>query len=97
MPIFSLISLVFIPNYLTLYLIYLTPILYSHVRKPLVLKVLLLLLSQLIGPQFILAIKPSLEDQWTDETHAAWTSLFAFMGVIMKEAMAAEEAAQRAQ
>lgn len=29
----------FIPTYLTLYLIYLTPILYSHVRKPLVLKV----------------------------------------------------------
>ncbi|KAG8301764.1 hypothetical protein J6590_045757 [Homalodisca vitripennis] len=51
----------------------------------------------LIGPQFILAIKPSLEAQWSDETHAAWTALFAFMGSIMKDAMSAEEAAQKAQ
>ncbi|XP_039283623.1 cytoglobin-2 [Nilaparvata lugens] len=51
----------------------------------------------LIGPQFIQAIRPSLEQQWTAETAAAWTALFAHMGAIMKaEMVGAEEEANRA-
>ncbi|XP_025425683.1 neuroglobin-1-like isoform X1 [Sipha flava] len=45
----------------------------------------------LIGPQFILAIQPSLVDQWSQETHSAWTALFLNMAYIMKGSMAAEE------
>uniref|UniRef100_A0A1B6EFS4 Globin domain-containing protein n=1 Tax=Clastoptera arizonana TaxID=38151 RepID=A0A1B6EFS4_9HEMI len=46
----------------------------------------------LIGPQFIQAIKPSLEEKWSDEVHDAWASLFFYMGCIMKQSMATEEA-----
>lgn len=46
----------------------------------------------LIGPQFIQAIQPSLEAHWTDEHHEAWTCLFNYMGSIMKYEMSLEEA-----
>ncbi|XP_050526146.1 neuroglobin-1-like [Daktulosphaira vitifoliae] len=45
----------------------------------------------LVGPQFIIAIQPSLTDRWTEETQSAWTSLFLNMAYIMKGSMAAEE------
>lgn len=45
----------------------------------------------LIGPQFIQAIQPSLEATWSEEQHAAWTSLFNYMGGIMKYEMGMEE------
>ncbi|KAF0766371.1 neuroglobin-like [Aphis craccivora] len=45
----------------------------------------------LIGPQFIMAIQPSLVDRWTEEMHSAWTALFLNMAYIMKGSMAAEE------
>lgn len=48
-------------------------------------------LLQLIGPQFIMAIQPSLVDRWTEEMHSAWTALFLNMAYIMKGSMAAEE------
>nr|CAD7260264.1 unnamed protein product [Timema shepardi] len=38
----------------------------------------------LIGPQFIQAIQPSLDSQWTPELHEAWAQLFKFMAYIMK-------------
>ncbi|KAG8238363.1 hypothetical protein J437_LFUL018322 [Ladona fulva] len=44
-----------------------------------------------IAPQFIQAIKPSLEDRWTGELQDAWIALFNYMGVIMKAAMDWEE------
>lgn len=44
-----------------------------------------------IGPQFVLAIKPSLEDRWTDELQEAWLALFNYMGVIIKASMELEE------
>ncbi|XP_075225764.1 globin CTT-Y-like [Lycorma delicatula] len=46
----------------------------------------------LIGPQFIQAIKPSLEEKWNEDVHEAWTALFFHMGSIMKAEMIAEEA-----
>lgn len=53
----------------------------------------------LVGPQFIQAIKPSLGDEWTEEVAAAWILLFAHIGFVMKGAMAeaAEEAAREKQ
>lgn len=47
--------------------------------------------EQLIGPQFIMAIQPSLVDRWSEEMHSAWTALFLNMAYIMKGSMAAEE------
>ncbi|XP_071454978.1 uncharacterized protein [Hetaerina americana] len=44
-----------------------------------------------IAPEFIRAIKPSLEDKWSDELEQAWIALFNYMGVIMKAAMEREE------
>ncbi|XP_046388827.1 non-symbiotic hemoglobin 1-like isoform X2 [Ischnura elegans] len=44
-----------------------------------------------IAPEFIQAIKPSLEDKWSDEVEEAWIALFNYMGVIMKAAMDLEE------
>lgn len=41
----------------------------------------------LIGPQFILAIKPTIEDSWTIETEEAWSDFFKMVTFIMKEAM----------
>ncbi|CAH0768824.1 unnamed protein product [Bemisia tabaci] len=49
----------------------------------------------LIGPQFIQAIQPSLKDRWNEELHQAWACLFQFMAYIMKNAMLQEEAAQK--
>lgn len=48
----------------------------------------------LVGPQFIQAIQPSLGEEWTEEVSAAWVLLFAHIGYTMKGAMneAAEEA-----
>ncbi|XP_046388824.1 non-symbiotic hemoglobin 1-like [Ischnura elegans] len=45
----------------------------------------------LIAPQFIEAIKPSLEATWSDELELAWVALFNYMGTIMKAAMDIEE------
>jgi hemoglobin-like flavoprotein len=54
-------------------------------------------LFQLIGPQFIQAIQPSLEDRWTDELHEAWVHLFKYMAYIMKTSMGEEEQRVNAQ
>ncbi|RZF42886.1 hypothetical protein LSTR_LSTR013173 [Laodelphax striatellus] len=45
----------------------------------------------LIGPQFMQAIRPSLEEasRWSGPEQAAWTSLFAHMAAIMKAEMVA--------
>ncbi|XP_034241848.1 neuroglobin-like [Thrips palmi] len=45
----------------------------------------------LIGPQFIQAIKPSLEPQWSDEMHEAWSRLFLHLSFVMKGSMLEEE------
>ncbi|KAH3864849.1 uncharacterized protein LOC127870295 [Dreissena polymorpha] len=41
----------------------------------------------LIGPQFILAIQPVLETEWSSELENAWSDLFKFIAHIMKAAM----------
>ncbi|XP_014768482.1 uncharacterized protein LOC106867928 [Octopus bimaculoides] len=41
----------------------------------------------LIGPQFILAVKPTMKDKWTIETEEAWSDFFKYITSIMKEAM----------
>ncbi|XP_013782719.2 cytoglobin-2-like [Limulus polyphemus] len=41
----------------------------------------------LIGPQFVHAIKPSLEDHWTTEMEEAWCQLFRYIAWVMKAAM----------
>lgn len=41
----------------------------------------------LIGPQFVYAVKPSLEDHWTNEIEEAWLQLFRFIAYCMKESM----------
>jgi hemoglobin-like flavoprotein len=48
-------------------------------------------LFQLIGPQFIQAIQPSLEERWTPELHDAWIQLFKYMAYVMKTSMSEEE------
>ncbi|KAK7575734.1 hypothetical protein V9T40_012020 [Parthenolecanium corni] len=45
----------------------------------------------LIGPQFIQAIQPSLEKQWNSELDEAWNKLFRYIAHVMKDAMATEE------
>ncbi|KAG8179386.1 hypothetical protein JTE90_003642 [Oedothorax gibbosus] len=42
----------------------------------------------LIGPQFVFAVKPSVADHWTDEVEESWLQLFRYMAAIMKMAMA---------
>ncbi|XP_049789655.1 uncharacterized protein LOC126195185 [Schistocerca nitens] len=49
----------------------------------------------LIGPQFIQAIKPSLEAQWSDELQGAWERLFEYIAFHMKAAMEREKAEKR--
>lgn len=49
--------------------------------------VFLVFFLQLIGPQFILAIKPTIKDSWTIETEEAWSDFFKMVTFIMKEAM----------
>ncbi len=44
-------------------------------------------LLQLIGPQFVRAIEPSLTEHWTPEVEDAWLCLFKLTSVIMQEAM----------
>ncbi|KAL0267060.1 UNVERIFIED_CONTAM: hypothetical protein PYX00_009428 [Menopon gallinae] len=46
---------------------------------------------ELVGPQFILAIKPSLEKQWDDELHEAWTHLFKIIEYVMVSSMEDEQ------
>ncbi|XP_035220162.1 myoglobin-like [Stegodyphus dumicola] len=41
----------------------------------------------LIGPQFVFAVKPSMKEHWSDEIEEAWMQLFRFMAYIMKKAM----------
>jgi hemoglobin-like flavoprotein len=54
-------------------------------------------LFQLIGPQFIQAIQPSLEERWTPELHEAWIHLFKYMAYVMKTSMCEEEQRVNAQ
>ena len=42
---------------------------------------------QLIGPQFVRAIEPKLQDHWTPEVEDAWLCLFKLASVIMQETM----------
>ncbi|GAB6022446.1 hypothetical protein CHUAL_006559 [Chamberlinius hualienensis] len=42
---------------------------------------------EFVGPQFLYAIKPSLEEKWTEDVENAWRSLFAYISAIMKLAM----------
>ncbi|GIY14793.1 hypothetical protein CDAR_294211 [Caerostris darwini] len=42
---------------------------------------------QLIGPQFVYAVKPSLKEHWTDEIEESWLQLFRYISYIMKRAM----------
>lgn len=44
-------------------------------------------LLQLIGPQFLFAIEPILNNHWTPEVEAAWSDLFKFIAYVMREAM----------
>jgi len=48
------------------------------------------LCPQLIGPQFIKAIRPSLEEQWTEDLQEAWLQLFRYMSWVMKLAIEQE-------
>ncbi|RWS29796.1 neuroglobin-like protein [Leptotrombidium deliense] len=41
----------------------------------------------LVGPQFIYAIKPSLESVWNEEVEQSWNTLFKFIAFVMKKAM----------
>ncbi|RWS04741.1 cytoglobin-2-like protein, partial [Dinothrombium tinctorium] len=41
----------------------------------------------LVGPQFIYAIKPSLESKWNEEVEVAWHLLFKFIAFHMKTSM----------
>ncbi|XP_025105346.1 non-symbiotic hemoglobin 1-like isoform X1 [Pomacea canaliculata] len=41
----------------------------------------------LIGPQFIKAVRPAMGDLWTPEVESAWANLFRLITHIMKEAM----------
>ena len=43
---------------------------------------------QLMGPQFISAIKPALEEHWNSEVEEAWTALFGYIAHTMKAGMA---------
>ncbi|KAK9507363.1 hypothetical protein O3M35_007236 [Rhynocoris fuscipes] len=54
----------------------------------------------LVGPQFIQAIQPSLQNEWTPEVAEAWKLLFCHISYIMKGALAeaaAEDAAKNKQ
>lgn len=53
------------------------------------------MLLQLVGPQFIVAIKPSLEGRWNQELHDAWFHLFKIVEYVMVGAMDEEEAKQK--
>lgn len=44
-------------------------------------------LLQLIGPQFVYAVKPSMEEHWSEEIEEAWIQLFRYMAYIMKKSM----------
>ena len=44
-----------------------------------------------MGPQFILAIQPSLESQWNSELHDAWNHLFKIIEHVMVASMDEEE------
>ncbi|CAD5121361.1 DgyrCDS9883 [Dimorphilus gyrociliatus] len=39
----------------------------------------------LIGPQFLFAIRPSIESIWSDELEEAWLTLFRFVTHVMRE------------
>ncbi|XP_071526762.1 uncharacterized protein glob1 [Panulirus ornatus] len=45
---------------------------------------------ELVGPQFLQAIKPALEDEWTEEVEAAWDLLMKNIAYAMKKAMIEE-------
>ncbi|XP_042206135.1 leghemoglobin 49-like, partial [Homarus americanus] len=45
---------------------------------------------ELVGPQFLQAIKPALEDQWTEEVEVAWGLLMMNIAYVMKTAMKKE-------
>ncbi|EEB14769.1 Globin D, coelomic, putative [Pediculus humanus corporis] len=50
---------------------------------------------ELVGPQFILAIKPSLEKQWDEELDDAWTHLFKIIEFVMVSSMDDDRKDQR--
>lgn len=50
---------------------------------------------ELVGPQFVLAIKPSLEKEWNQELHDAWNHLFKIIEHIMVASMDEEEKNQK--
>lgn len=47
----------------------------------------MIFLLQLIGPQFVYAVKPSMEEHWSDEIEEAWIQLFRYMAYVMKKSM----------
>ncbi|KAG8179366.1 hypothetical protein JTE90_016541 [Oedothorax gibbosus] len=44
-------------------------------------------LKQLIGPQFVYSVKPSMTDHSSEEIEESWLQLFRYMAYIMKQAM----------
>jgi len=53
------------------------------------------LIIQFIGPQFVKAIEPSLQDIWNEKIKDAWIQLFKYMAYKMKEALILAEKAKR--
>jgi len=52
-----------------------------------------------VGPQFIVAIRPTLEEagQWDDETQSAWTHLFDVIDYVMTASMYEDEKTKKHQ
>ncbi|XP_029656768.2 neuroglobin [Octopus sinensis] len=48
----------------------------------------------LMGPQFMMAIKPHLESQWSEEMEEAWTHLFRIISYHMKKGLRPSKAEQ---
>ena len=42
---------------------------------------------QLVGPHFVRAIRPAMEEHFTPEVEDAWLALFNFVAHVLKEAM----------
>ncbi|GIX77963.1 hypothetical protein CDAR_601561 [Caerostris darwini] len=42
---------------------------------------------ELIGPQFVYAVKPSLKEHWTDEIEESWLQLFRYISYIISYMM----------
>ena len=48
-----------------------------------------------MGPQFLAAIQPSLEEKWSDDVESAWILLFKHISYNMKSAMLQEATEQQ--